>query len=116
MARYEKTGLLEHVNEVQGAYGDFSDIQDYQTSLNQVIATRKMFDTLPAKIRNEFGNNPGVFLDFCEDPNNLDQMVEMGLVPRPPIEPEEAPKVAHAAVKKEAPTGAPGDPTDPKEQ
>ncbi len=101
MARYEKTGLIEHVKEIQGAYGDFSEIQDYQSSLNQVIATRKMFDTLPSKIRGQFNNNPGTFLDFCEDPENFDEMVEMGLVLPAPAEVEDTPKAAPAATIKE---------------
>mgnify|MGYP000064304778 CR=1 FL=1 len=81
MKRYEKTGLLEHVNNYQGDYGDFTAAVDYHTALNQVMAARDMFMSLPASIRGEFANDPGLFLDFVEDPANRAKMEEMGLVP-----------------------------------
>ena len=37
VARYEKTGMLDHVNRRQPFYGDVSEIRSYQESLNVVI-------------------------------------------------------------------------------
>lgn len=80
MRKFEKTGILEHRNTFEGKYGDFTDTpQDYHESMNAVLAANDMFETLPAKIRRRFGNDPGQFLDFVGDPNNSKEMIKMGL-------------------------------------
>lgn len=79
MARFDKTGLIEHVNKFQGDYGDFTGAQEYQESLNQVMAAEDMFMSLPAKVRAKFENDPGQFLDFVGNPDNLSEMVDLGL-------------------------------------
>ena len=38
------------------------------------------FDDLPAKVRREFDNDPFKFLEFVEDPENVERMAELGLV------------------------------------
>lgn len=79
LAKYRKTGLIDHVNRFQGHYGDFSSAQDYHASLNQVLQANDMFMTLPSDIRTRFDNDPGKFLAFVEDPANAASMVELGL-------------------------------------
>lgn len=80
MKKWEKTGILEHKNNFNGEYGDFTNVPiDYHESMNQVLAANDMFETLPAKIRKQFGNDPGQFLDFATDPENNQKMIDMGL-------------------------------------
>lgn len=98
MAKFEETGTIDHANTYRGLYGDFSALADYHTLCNQVIRAQSMFMELPSKIRAMFRNDPGEFLAFAEDPENAEQMVELGLmrpedVPEAPPEPEK--KVAH---------------------
>jgi phage internal scaffolding protein len=104
MARWQKTGVLEHKNNFQGQYGDFTNIpDDYHQAMNAVLDAEEMFSSLPSGIRKKFGNDPGTFIDFAVDPSNIDSMVEMGLaeshlafvdVVEPPRqkEPQKAPK------------------------
>jgi len=87
MAKYKRTGLITHVNEHQGQYGQFVDVQDYQTSMNQIIDAQNAFMELPAALRKRFNNDAGDFLAFVQDPKNADEMVDLGLRPRPPAEP-----------------------------
>lgn len=91
MKRYEKTGILDHVNKHQGAYGDFTQVASYQDALQVVSEAERMFLTLPARIRAEFDNDPGTFLQFATNPDNGERMVELGLAERvnknPPAEP-----------------------------
>lgn len=79
MARFEKTGRIDHLNKFQGDYSDFSDATDYHESLNAVMAADEMFMTLPADVRFKFENDPGRFLDFVNNPDNLSEMVDLGL-------------------------------------
>jgi phage internal scaffolding protein len=87
MQRFERTGVLEHRNRFEGAYGDFTDAPgDYQESMNAVLAAEEMFSTLPAKIRRRFHNDPGAFLDYVSNPDNQDEMISLGLATRAPNE------------------------------
>jgi len=82
MKRYEKTGLIDHTNKHGGNYGDFTEVQDFQISLNQIERARAMFQSIPSGIRSRFNNSPQEFLDFVSDPDNLQEMREIGLVPK----------------------------------
>lgn len=98
LAKYQKTGLIEHVNKFGGEYADLSAVPDFQDALNSVIAAQDAFDSLPSKLRKEFGNDPAAFLDFVHNPDNKDEMVKMGLAkasapivaPEPVLEPPTA--------------------------
>ncbi len=89
MRRFEKDGVLEHVNKFQGDYGDFAAVQDYHTSLNEVLDASEAFNSLPAKMRKKFNNDPGEFLEFVTDDRNRDEMREMGLLSASATEPPE---------------------------
>ena len=92
MRRYEKTGLLDHVNTHQGDYGDFINAPDFHTAMNQILTAEHMFQSLPARIRARFANDPGAFLEFAQNPENADEMAELGLIPAPgPSEPDTEP-------------------------
>lgn len=80
VARHARTGVLEHANRYAGHYGDFCDVQDYQSSINAVKAASDMFMSLPSKLRSRFENDPGKFLDFCSNVENKDEMGTLGLL------------------------------------
>lgn len=100
VANYDRTGLITHVKEASAQYGDFTEVNEYQESLNTVIHAQNAFDELPAHVRKKFQNDPGAFFEFATNPNNHDDMVELGLAeprftaPEPTTapEPEPAPK------------------------
>lgn len=93
MAKYQKTGLLSHVNTYAGEYGDFSDVPDYKTGLERVQAAEDMFMSLPSGIRDKFYNDPARFIDFATNADNIDAMREMGLAPQKAKPSEERPKL-----------------------
>ncbi len=78
MAKYQKTGAIEHVNKHQASYG-YATSDDFQTSLEIVARGRDMFNELPSSIRTKFENDPAKFLDFVQNEENLQEMQEMGL-------------------------------------
>lgn len=100
MQKYERTGVLEHRNTFQGKYGDFTNVpSDYHEAANQVLKADEMFQTLPAGVRRRFHNDPGAFISFVSNPDNIDELVKLGLAVAPPSEVIEAPEA-----RLEAPT------------
>lgn len=70
----------------------FTDIFDYQSAMNALVAADRAFMAMPADVRSRFGNDAGKFVDFCSDPANLPEMVKLGLADPPPAEvPAEVP-------------------------
>lgn len=87
MARFTKTGVVNHINPLSPLHEDFSGAVSYQEALHQVMAGDAAFMSLPSKLRSRFHNNPAEYLDFVADPSNTDEMVSLGLaIARPPVE------------------------------
>lgn len=76
--RFGVTGELPDVR--MPTYGDFIEVTDFQSAMNAVVAARESFDLLPANVRAEFRNDPGLFVDFCSDEKNAERMAQMGLL------------------------------------
>lgn len=110
MRKYEKTGLIAHLNTHQGEYGDFLGFEDYHTSLNRIHAAREAFMSIPAGIRSRFNNDPATFMSFAQNPDNLDELRKMGLAH--PVEPE-APPVVPPTEDTPVPTVKPGEAPEP---
>jgi len=72
---------------------------DYHEALNIVADAESMFEELPSTIRAQFENDPHKFLEFVQDPNNLDEMRELGLAKPPTLSDKEPDKPK----KKDAP-------------
>ncbi len=87
MARYEKTGLIEHVNKYGGQYADMPDDVEFHSAMNLVTEAQQTFADLPAGMRDRFRNDPEEFLEFLSNPENRDEMVELGFLPPPAPEP-----------------------------
>lgn len=90
MSKYEKTGVINHFNTHQGDYGDFLGFSDFHDAMNQVRAAEDAFASIPSRIRKEFNNDPAQFMEFAQNPSNLDKMREMGLAKDLPPTPLEA--------------------------
>jgi len=84
MAKYQKTGLVDHVAHHQGDYSDLTDVPTYHDAMNKIISANQSFSTLPSSIRKKFSNDPAEFLDFVSNPENVEEMQNMGLLPPSP--------------------------------
>lgn len=97
---FSRTGQIHHISAkaAQGAYMDLPDELDYQSALNTVIDAENAFATLPAKVRDRFGNDPAEFLAFVGNPENRKEAQELGLLkpatplPDTPSEPSPSPE------------------------
>ena len=81
MAKYQKTGLIDHVNTYGGQYAEMPKLNDFTDCMNTVTSANSMFADLPATVRDRFQNDPGQFLDFLSDDKNRADLIEMGLIP-----------------------------------
>lgn len=87
MQRFGATGQLPSV-VVPGKYGDFTNVVDFREAQEIIREANEAFLTVPAKVREQFGNDPSRFFEFVNDPDNIDQLEAMGLAKRkePPQE------------------------------
>ena len=92
MARFQKTGAIDHVSKHQPEYG-FASPTQFHEAMNIVSFVQSMFNDLPSSVRNEFSNNPEAFLEFVQDPANADRARELGIA----LSPEAAAKAAELA-------------------
>lgn len=61
--------------------------QDYMGAMAVLQKAQEQFMAMPADVRAEFKNDPGLFMDFVSDPGNLDRMRELGLAVPKKVEP-----------------------------
>jgi phage internal scaffolding protein len=79
MRKYQLNGELPILNQQFPQYLDCTGIE-FQTYVDYVSQARDMFMSLPSKIRNEFDNDPALFVDFCSQESNRAQLKEWGLL------------------------------------
>lgn len=63
-------------------FGDFSEIPNLQEAQNKLIEAENLFMQLPSSIRKRFNNDPVSFVDFCQRPENENEMRELGILPK----------------------------------
>jgi len=76
--KYDRTGVLTHVNTYEAQYGEVS-AQDFLEAMLIVKEAENMFQSLPSEVRSRFDGDPAKFLEFMDNPDNIDEMVELGL-------------------------------------
>jgi len=78
-----RRGQAVPIAQGEPRYGDFSNVGDFHSARNAVIEAQDMFMELPAAVRRRFENDPAELIGFLEDPANLNEAIELGLVERP---------------------------------
>lgn len=95
MAKYRQTGLIPQVVGQQASFVDVPSMT-YHEAQNALARANQGFAALPSEIRKRFGNSPMAFLEFMENPENIPEMVKLGLATIP--ERPEASAPAESAV------------------
>jgi len=106
MKRYQKTGVIDHINKYEGQYGEISPMSFHEAQ-NTIATANSMFEELPSSARKQFKNDPAIFLEYVQDPANADSLRDMGLAERTlPVQPDESdePKKKPATAAKEEKT------------
>jgi phage internal scaffolding protein len=78
--------LIAKVNALQNWTYDDVTSNDFQEAMNAIIKARDTFSSVPSAIRKQFDNDPAKFMDFVRNPENKDQLVEMGLANAPVLD------------------------------
>lgn len=78
----------------EGRFGDFSEVGDFQAAFEKVRSAIADFESMPAKLRDRFANDPAVFYDFVLNPANIEECRRLGLANPAPSKPEEGTRSA----------------------
>jgi len=101
MNRFRKTGILtpDILTRRTAQFADVSEVGDFQHCQEKIVNAQRAFDELPALIRSRFDNEPGKLLDFCANPENRAEAIDLGIIPKPEPapEPETPPETPPAA-------------------
>lgn len=82
LQKYRKTGLISHYME-GGTYQDLPSGLEFHQAMNLMLSAERTFEQMPSHIRRRFNNDAATFLSFCENPENLEEMYDLGLAARP---------------------------------
>lgn len=83
LAKYRKTGIVEHVKQAKERYGDFTELGEYAVHLDKVAKAQQAFEMLPAELRNQFNNSIPGFFEYIQKPENKDQCIKWGIFDAP---------------------------------
>ena len=81
--QFAKTGHIHHLNNSEPNYG-LADSTTYHDAMNIVVQAQQEFDAMPSEIRAKFGHSPENFLSFVENPDNAQELYDMGIINTPP--------------------------------
>lgn len=74
------------INQRPPFYGDVSELGGLQESIIKLQEADDLFMSYPAEIRERFDNSYVKFVEFLEDPDNLDEAIALKIVDKP-VEP-----------------------------
>lgn len=104
MAKYQKTGAVEHMAAHQQHYG-YANSVDFNEAMQITTRAEQMFAALPSSLRTKFRGDPGAYLDFVQDEANYPEMAKLGLLS----------EAAEAALETPPPSETPPEDTTPPE-
>lgn len=104
--RYKKTGSFYNPLTPAGTprmpqYADLSAIPDMMGQLELLQGVQRLFGSLPAHVREQFGHNPATFVAWAQDPAHFSDGVKLGI-----FDPSEQPKQPSAAQEETTPAQA----------
>lgn len=87
VAKYTKTGLIDHINNRRGTFGNVSGA-DYKAAMDLVAEQKSVFYELPARVRDQFDNDPANYLDLVMTDEGVQELEN---ILNPPKETTEEP-------------------------
>lgn len=99
LERYQRAGIDVFRQNHQATWADVPAL-DFREALELVRDAEQTFSELPSSLRKKFNNDPAQYMEFVQNPDNIEEMIELGLAERPPK--EEGPRQAAPAAVEEA--------------
>lgn len=81
IARFQKTGLMDHVRSNPGVFADVSKIPDFAGMVSTIRFAKESFEQLPPGLRKRFHDDPGELISFMADRDNIPEAIKLGLLP-----------------------------------
>lgn len=89
MAKYQKTGLVDHINRMEGKFADVVGA-DYKDAMDLVKAAETEFYELPSEVRKRLRNDVSLYLDMIQTDDGVLELSEiLNPTPEMPEEPAE---------------------------
>lgn len=91
IARFEKSGSIARINSKEPFYGDVSMFDGLADAKMKIQEANELFMDYDAKVRERFDNDYVKFIEFLENPDNLDEAISLGIAqprpepPQPPV-------------------------------
>lgn len=83
LRKYRAVGIVDHMREVDLAFRDVSEFEDYADMARQAKEAEMAFMRLPSRLREVFDHDVGRWLDAAHDPEKLEalrpQLEELGV-------------------------------------
>lgn len=83
LSQYKKTGIINHINSMQGEFIDLPSELDYQAAMNLGIRASEAFASLPAVVRDRFRNDPRYLLAALGNPAFKAELEGLGVLRKP---------------------------------
>lgn len=81
-----KGNAFATVEQLQSLVFDDVTGNDFMEANLMILKARESFMSLPSELRKRFDNNPASFLDFVQNPDNVEEMYDLGLMERPRVQ------------------------------
>ena len=78
IASYRRTGMMQQSAIRAGTFMDTINSPDFIEAQRILATANSVFESVPAAIRQEFDNDPAAFLEFIQNPENRNKMIEFG--------------------------------------
>lgn len=87
MSRFKKNCGVDYLTRyngyMSGQFGDFSEVVDYRSALEQLQKAEEVFMSMPAKARAYFQNDCALFLDALHDSSRVEELQGVGILQKP---------------------------------
>lgn len=85
--RFQRTGAISHVTQMQAAYGDFTEAADLKNMMDRVDLACEDFEGLPATVRAACDNDPVTLVHMLGSPEGLQALAdaENPYLPKPEV-------------------------------
>lgn len=80
LGKFDRLGIQAFNTNVMSNPENFRDVTDisFHEAMNVVTRAHSIFQEVPAKIRLDFDNDPEKFVDFLDNPANIEALEEYG--------------------------------------